>query len=502
MISKINCRNGKVILSNNESELHSLSPESNLLRISGDLNEVIITEDLLNNESSIKIDLNIIETWSIDDTLQTTPLDIASKWLYLQNNYFNLYMLPLKVSLNPAHVDQAGRVRTSEQIPLGDYKLVNDRIPLFFDTVVNGTATVTHEVDLKAHDMATAADGDYAIVQTSMSHNYFAGKAHFVELTSFNFSPAVGALKRSGYFRTSEVAPYNTSLDGFFLETDNGGEHELVIMNNGVEVTRIPQSQWDDPLDGTCRSKILIDWDKFNVFQYNFLWLGGTGLRISIVIGSKVYEVHNYKHANGPNADKLIFSSPNQTIRFELRQTGVGTQSFQPVCCTVATEGSESSANIGSIRTIHTDPATAITAVTAGINYAIKAWRLKDSHKDVTIDLVDVAPFVTSNNDFYSWELFLNPTITGGTLSFTPVTDSAIEEADGNGTLLITDNTGVHMGGGYGVGQASTISSLKSARKLGSKIDGTRDYMVLVITPLAGSSNLKCFGTVVYKEFI
>ena len=79
--------------------------------------------------------------------------------------------------------DQAGRSRSSLPVALGDYKLLRNRLPNFFDTVTNGTATVEYNATLRSHKMQTVADGDWAIVQTYQAHNYFAGKSQFVEET-------------------------------------------------------------------------------------------------------------------------------------------------------------------------------------------------------------------------------------------------------------------------------------------------------------------------------
>src|SRR6056297_619129 len=93
-------------------------------------------------------------------------------------NFADLY------EVNQATVsDQAGRGRASLPIPLGDYKLINDRLPFFFDTETNGTGAVQYNSTLKSHDMSTGADGDWAVVKTFQSHNYFAGKSQFVEIT-------------------------------------------------------------------------------------------------------------------------------------------------------------------------------------------------------------------------------------------------------------------------------------------------------------------------------
>ena len=72
-------------------------------------------------------------------------------------------------------------------IPLGDYKLLNDRLPLFFDTELVNGGLVSYDAVKKAHSMTTASSCDAAIVQTFMTHNYFSGKSQFIEFTCFDF---------------------------------------------------------------------------------------------------------------------------------------------------------------------------------------------------------------------------------------------------------------------------------------------------------------------------
>jgi len=426
----------------------------------------------------------------------TFPEDNKTRVLAI-NADGSINFAPAYTSATAFAIDQAGRQRMSLPIPLGDYKLINDRLPLFFDTEVIGTGAVSYDTVKKAHDMTTGANSDAAIVQTFMTHNYFAGKAQFVEFTSFDFDNETNITKRSGYFSSNEVTPFDSNKDGFFIETD-GTTHYLVITRDGTEHTKIAQADWNDSLDGNGASGITIDWAKFNVFQANFLWLGGTGLTISIVVGKAIYEIVNYIHANGTNADNLIFASPNKPIRHEIRQSGAGSGQFKPVCSTVASEGSSDSANIGSIRAVNSGSAP-ITCATAGTEYVIKAIKLKDAYKDTTIDVLDLDVFANSANDAFLWKISLNPTLSAP-LTYSNVTDSAIQEADGDG--VITSSGGYEIASGYVSSNSTLAKALDSARKLGSTIDGTRDQIVLTVTGLTGETNVASFGSINYKEFV
>lgn len=307
--------------------------------------------------------------------------------------------------------DQAGRWRVSTPEPLGDYKLVNDNLPQFFDFETGGTATITYDADRKAHKIQTNADGDWAIVQTYQRHNYFAGKAQLIEFTQFDFEPEDNIEKRTAYYSSGIVSPYDTGIDGFYLNTKNG-THYITIVNKDFIIAEIPRNNWYDPLDGTGPSGYNINWPDFTVFQANFLWLGGTGLRIYCVVGSDVYLVNEYVHTGSINSNRLIFSSPNKPVRHEVRQTGSGSGTFSPICSTVITEGSEASASIGEVRKIDSGNTNNIN-ISHPTAAVIKGMRLKETHTDATVQVLDAQPFVSTNNDFIKWDLVINPVITG-----------------------------------------------------------------------------------------
>ena len=399
-------------------------------------------------------------------------------------------------ALKDVLMDQAGRLRISMAEPLGDYKLLNDRLPQFFDTKTGGGATVEYSEEFKAHEIRTENVGDYAVVQTYQRHNYFAGKAQMVEFTSFNFHVEAGIIKRYGYFTSSFEAPYTEGRDGYWIEANPDG-YFLVICRAGEEIARIPREKWDDPMDGLGYSGYTINWENFNVFQQNFLWLGGTGIRFYVVLGSDLLLFHEYVHVGSEKADGLIMASPNQPIRMEVRQIGEGSGLFRPVCSTVATEGSEGSASIGEIRSVDSGVSNAIN-VSHPNTVMVKGIRLKEGYEDVVVNVLDVDVFASTTNDFFRWRVLLNPTLSAPA-TWVDVDESPIQHTSGNG---ITVSGGVEVGSGYGASRSAIFASFKSARKMGVSIDGIRDEVFLTITPVQGSTNLNVFGALTYKALV
>lgn len=400
-------------------------------------------------------------------------------------------------------VDYAGRLRVSGPIPLGDYKLVANRLPQFFNTVTSGDASVEYGETLRSHEMRTESNGDYAIVQTYQSHNYFAGKSQVVEFTAFNFHNEPNIEKRCGYYTSNYEAPYNSDLDGFYIYTD-GIEHYLRIVNKGTIIANVPRSEWDDPLDGSGPSRFEIDWEKFNIFLFSFLWLGGAGLNFAIVVGNRHIPVYKYTHIGNVNSDKLIFSKPGKPVRMELRQTGVGTGKFDPVCITVLTEGTDISGSFGEVLSINSG-ATNNIKLSHPQRGAVVGLRLQEDSVATTFEIINVDTFASTINDFYRWELVINPSLVDGdgnpkALSFSRMNSTNIFSAIGDGTTFAVGGTTVQSG--YGGSRITAEHQIESARKLGIAIDGTADQMWLVITPLQSTTNIDVFGEITVKYFV
>ncbi len=108
--------------------------------------------------------------------------------------------------------------------------------------------------------------------------------------TFADFDHQQDVTKRIGAFVTSLTTPWDSDHDGIWIESD-GSVHSLCIAKNGA-VTTIPQSAWDDPLDGSGPSGSVYDFSKFTVFEFNFLYLGGTRIQFNIILNGAFYTFH------------------------------------------------------------------------------------------------------------------------------------------------------------------------------------------------------------------
>jgi len=208
---------------------------------------------------------------------------------------------------------------------------------------------------------------------------------------------------------------------------------------------------------------------------------------------------HTYSHA-GTNPD-VMWLSPNHPIRYEISST-TGAGSFRYICSQESSEGSIN--EVGSNFTVNSSLTAAIpsnTIATIGTTYPIKAIRLKSTHRDICVVLTDIAVFVNSN-DQVRWELQLNPTISTP-LTYTDVPNSPLQEANGSAVAIISATVttpGKILASGY-ITQGSVIPTglfpYDYLTRLGGKINGVRDELVLTATPISATVTIKGLLTLI-----
>lgn len=379
-------------------------------------------------------------------------------------------------------LDAGARLRTSSLTTLGDYKTLGTDDALLLQNI--GTGTGLWE-DNK-YSMSVAS-GQYLIRQSKKYHPYLSGKSQQVELTCIGFTGTVS----------------------------------LVVQNNGVDIFRVAQTNWNiNPLTGH-------DWSTFNVIIFDFLWLGGAMLRTFVVTANGIVLV-DMRNVAGSVAG-LMFKSPNQPVRYEIRSNGVNTTkrigyfssnavapydsnkdgvwlesvsasatgSMTYVCSQVSTEGSIDES--GKMQTVHTGH-VGINFATIGTTYPLKGIRLATTFRDKYVKVSGISGFVNSTNDILLLTLQLNPTLSAP-LTYTPKTNTAIEQANGDGTITVT-SPGTEL-----FSQIINVDSVFAPDSflqdfltvLGGTVDNTMDQIVLCGTPVTAS--VLSYGTINFKEY-
>lgn len=383
------------------------------------------------------------------------------------------------------NIDAFGRARVSELTTQFDAKQIYDNLPLFIDTVTNGTGLSTHSTIEANSQLSTLLSGDYVISQTKQRFNYQSGKSQLIFMTCNNFDTQTNITKRIGYFSSSTAGSYTADFDGLFIES--GINVSINVYKTGTEVEKTFQSSWNlDRLDGTGKSGINIDWDKNIIFVVDFEWR----VRWGVIVNGLITYFHESNHANVTTG--VYMSSPNQPLRWEIRQNGVGSGSFNYICASVNSEGSIN--KLGKILSVNNGD-THVNANNTNNTYILHAIRLNSTNLDT---LVDVLSFnsLSVTNDAFLWSVVLNPSIKGA-LSFTTLTRSSLQHAVGS-TQTITGGT--VLDSGYVSAQSGDSKVIDNAVRLGSTIGGVSDILTFCVRPL--SSNLDVYGAISWRELI
>lgn len=404
-------------------------------------------------------------------------------------------MTPLGDQVN-IHATPDGSLRTDVVTPVGslpvsqlttlfDGKTLNRLFPEMFEAVGTGTGTF----QTNKYNMAVTS-GQYEIYQSRRFLPYYSGKPQKVELTFDNFAPETNVIKRAGYFSSNTSAPYNSTLDGFFLES-SGGTITFNIFNNGSTIVSTDITNWTgyDLLNGY---QTLSNWDNFTVIEFNFLWLGGAYIELRLVTSEGFTTVHKLVYAG--TAQDVFLQSPNQPVRYEIRSS-TGSGNFRAICSQVATSGSvNESAFNRSQNTGH----VAITYPTVGTKYPLIAIRKGATYRDNPIKIV-MADILVSSSDIVRWTLEINPTLSGA-LTYNAEPNSGAEIAIGSSATTVT-TTGIRVASGYLVQNGRIQPEVFESNFLSwlsGSITGTQDQYIFTVTPT--SPNINVFGQITWGE--
>jgi hypothetical protein len=388
-------------------------------------------------------------------------------------------------------MDAFGRLRVAAVTNLLDIKHVYDKNPLQVDEIISGSATSVFSQEYARVRMSTTAINGFVIRQTKTRPIYQPGKGQLFEASFSNFQLQGNVIKRVGAFSSSTVSPYNTVFDGFFLESD--GTTSIISFNiwrSGTLVYNSPLSSWSndnfDPLN--------IDWSESNLLMVDYQWLGVGRMRFGLNIGGRTLYFGEHNCAN--EEPDVYMSSPNQPIRYEIRQTGIsiGTKYLDMICSQTSSEGSLN----GLYSTVGIIHSSSSSLSTSGTKYPYIGYRLKTGYKAVTSQYNSLSILNTSN-DNYLCTIEYNPTLSA-TPTWTDIPNSPFQYSLGTGTSTISSD-GHIMSSLIGQAGMSALTTLKiddNQIRVGSNIDGTLDEMWVCITPLSNTATFLGTAEVLY----
>jgi len=403
-------------------------------------------------------------------------------------------------------IDAFGRWRVSNPTTLFDSKQIFDdpdlassveNSPLFYDnqeTSGSGTST-EYDNDLAATKLSVGnTTAGTRIRQTRARFNYQPGKSQLVLLTFTMATQDSGLTQREGIYDDN---------NGIFLE-DNGSDYRIVrrTYTSGSAVDNaVGQSSWNvDPMDGTGKSGITLDFTKTQILFVDYEWLGVGRVRVGFVIDGMYYVAHEFLNTNV--LDTVYMSTPNLPLRSEISNDGTAAAAtMTQICSTVISEGGAE--DLGLVRSASTD-GTHVDCTTENTWYAIVGIRLKSAYLAETVKILNVALQEQAGSKKCEWALFFNPTV-AGTFTYADETASAIQVARGATANTVTN--GYRITGGYfesgGAQQGNAGSDsrgIDNALRLGSLIDGTPDTIVLAARPIGGTSAADVEGAITWRE--
>jgi hypothetical protein len=390
-----------------------------------------------------------------------------------------------------ANLDAFGRLRTAAVQNLVDIKHVYDKNPLQINEVTAGTATSIFNQEYARVRMSTSANNDLVIRQGKTHPIYQPGKSQLFQASFSNFQLETNIIKRVGAFTTITGSPYNSVFDGYFLES-NGVTNEISfqIWRSGTTVYTAATTTWNsnefDPIG--------LDWSNTNLMSVDYQWLGVGRMRFGLDLAGILIYFTEHNCAN--NEPDVYMSSPNQPIRYEIRQVGVGSGYFDMICSQVCSEGALN----GLYSTVGVINSTTADLNSSGTKYPYIGYRLKPTYKSVTSQYSSLSILNTSN-DNYLLTIEYNPTLSV-TPSWTDIPNSPFQYSVYNGTVTATITSPGHiMSSLIGESGTSALTTLKiddNQIRVGSNVNGTLDEMWVCITPLSASATFLGTAEVLY----
>jgi hypothetical protein len=306
---------------------------------------------------------------------------------------------------------------------------------------------------------------------------------------TFNgFDNETDVTKRIGYFTTNTTTPFNSTLDGLFIQS-NGTSLSVQCHRSGTQTASVDRASWDDPLDGTGASGITHDFDNNTILAVDFEWLGVGQVSFYVVKNRVLIPFH---YIDFTDTIGVYMSSPNQPMRWEIRQTSTEGGSMNVICSTVGSEGSIN--KLGKVTGID-DDGTHLDANSTSNWYAAIGIRLQTAKVDTLVDIIG-GYLMSNTNDKFIFRVEINPTI-AGTFTYTSIANSALEYALGATANTISAH-GYIIGVGGGDSNSTQQIDIENAIRLGANLDGTLDEVVVLVKPL--SSNLDIHRGITFRE--
>jgi len=380
------------------------------------------------------------------------------------------------------NLDAFARLRVSNPQTIFDSKQISDNQPLFWDDQQisgAGTSTAYNTNQASTTISVGASTAGVRARQTFRHFNYQSGKSQLIIMTAIMGAAGAGITKRIGQFNAKNglYFQYSNSVMSVNVRTYTSG----AAVN-----TTINQADWNiDKLDGTGASGINLDPTKTLIYFLDYEWLGAGTIRFGFFVNGIPYYCHAVHNAN---INTLVYmSTPNLPLRYEIQNSGAGAaSSLVHICTTVITEGGRT--DVGYPRALNRGVNT-LTTANNDLIYPLIAIRLKSNYLGALLRILNLG-INCSSTSTYAYYVMLNPTVTGTALSWTSLTNSAIEYAYPTNATTISGGvellTGIASDGNTVQSGAEAI--LDTDFTLGSSIAEVSDIVYIGVQRLNGTT--------------
>jgi hypothetical protein len=311
--------------------------------------------------------------------------------------------------------------------------------------------------------MSVSTNNDYVIRQGVARGIYQPGKGQIFEASFSDFQLQTNVIKRVGYFTTSTSAPYNSVVDGFFLESNGQtGIVSFQIWQSGTTTFSAESTSWLT----TDYDVTNINWSKTQLMFTDFQWLGVGRVRFGVVIDGQFKLFTTSTGTN--NLDNVYMKSPNQPVRYEIRSVSGGASgSFNMICSQVSLEGSINSLQ----KSTSVLAFTAQTKPTAYVTYPILGYRLNTNYEGANITLSDIQSLNITNPSKADYLI---------TIQYNPTLSSTTQ-----GHIIAS-----FMGSGNGT-QVDNFEFKDNMLKPGLKVNGTPDEIWICVKSSLGNQDFR-----------
>lgn len=240
------------------------------------------------------------------------------------------------IIINSDHLDAFSRLRVSNPTGLFSTQMQYDTDPFQMETGSTGTGSTAWSANTRLLGLTIGpSDGvGTAYTQSYQYIPYQPGKSQLIFMTGVMGPHATGITQEFGYFDQSNGIIYRKSPDGTLNLVRRSKTSGAVV----EEI--VPQSAWLlDKLNGTSRSRILLNSVKSFIFFIDLQFLGMGRIRCGFDINGLAVYTHEFNNANNLDVPYMQYATLPVQALITADNTATATTTMYFKCASVISEG-------------------------------------------------------------------------------------------------------------------------------------------------------------------